>query len=165
MSIRKVELEDAPLPHPQHRRRSKRASFSTSTTYTRGTDRFFRCIEDLQVGKSLIFPATFPKTTSPFSRSSFSSTEDDRNELPPIMLPADVGAELEFPPKEASLLHAGPEFGIVLEEKPEKVMDVGAEDESLVEVGSGLCSRTPVSTFTKTPVLTAAPRTYHFNQR
>ena len=82
--------------------------------------------------------------------------------MPPFILPADIGTKLESPPKEASLLHAGPEFGILEEEKPGKAMDVGAEDESLVEVGSGFCSRTLVSTFTKTPVLTAAPRTYHF---
>ncbi len=85
-----------------------------------GDDRFFGCIEGLQVGKSLTFPATFQKTTSPFSRSSSSSTEDDRNELPLFIPPADVEIELESPPKEASLPYAGPEFGIVLEEgKPD----------------------------------------------
>ncbi len=99
-------------------------------------DRFFGCLENL--GDSPPTPAAAPETTNPFSRSFFSAIEDDGNELPPFVLPADVGTEVESPHTEDSSLYAGPVLGVVLEEEePEEVMGVGAEDEFIGEEDEG----------------------------
>ena len=100
-------------------------------------DRFFGCLEDL--GDSPPTPAAAPETTNPFSRGFFSAVEDDSNELPPFVLPTDVGTEVESPPTEDSLFYAGPGLGVVLEEEePEDVMNSrSAEDEFTGEVDEG----------------------------
>ena len=99
-------------------------------------DRFFGCLEDL--GDSPPTPAAAPETTNPFSRNFFSAIEDDGNGLPPFVLPADVGTEVDSPPTEDSTLCAGPGLDVVLEEEePEEVMDVGAEDEFIGEEYEG----------------------------
>jgi hypothetical protein len=99
-------------------------------------DRFFGCLEDL--GDSPPTPAAAPETTNPFFRSFFSAVEDDSNDLPPFVLPTDVGTEVESPPSEDSLFYAGPGLGVVLEEEePEDVMDVSAEDDFTGEVDEG----------------------------
>jgi hypothetical protein len=99
-------------------------------------DRFFGCLEDL--GDSPPTPAAAPETTNPFSRSFFSAIEDDGNGLPPFVLPADVGTEVDSPPTEDSLLYVGPGLDVVLEEEePEEVMDVGAEDDFIGEEDEG----------------------------
>ena len=98
-------------------------------------DRFFGCLEDL--GDSPPTPAAVPETTNPFSRGFFSAVEDS-NELPPFVLPTDVGTEVESPPMEDSLFYAGPGLGVVLEEEElDDVMDVSAEDEFTGEVDEG----------------------------
>jgi hypothetical protein len=99
-------------------------------------DRFFGCLEDL--GDSPPTPAAAPEATNPFSRGFFSTVEDDGNELPPFVLPADVGTEVESPFTEDSLFYAGPGLGVVLEEEePEDVMDVSVEDEFIGEADEG----------------------------
>jgi len=99
-------------------------------------DRFFGCLEDL--GDSPPTPVATPETTNPFCRSFFSAIEDDGNELPPFVLPADVGTEVESPSTENSSLYSGPGLGVVLEEEePEEVMDVDAEDEFVGEEDEG----------------------------
>jgi hypothetical protein len=99
-------------------------------------DRFFGCLEDL--GDSPPTPAAAPESTNPFSRGFFGGVEDNGNELPPFVLPADVGTEVESPPTEDSLFYAGPGLGVVLEEEePQDTMDVSAEDEFSGEVDEG----------------------------
>ena len=99
-------------------------------------DRFFGCLEDL--GDSPPTPTAAPEATNPFSRGFFSAVEDDGNELPPFVLPADVGTEVESPPTENSSFYAGQGLGVLLEEEePEDVMDVSAEDEFTGEVDEG----------------------------
>lgn len=138
-----------PLPAtlPAHARRS---SLSREWAFpTKGTphaaspqhapeeiDRFFGCLEDL--GDSPPIPAAASEATNPFARGFFRAVEDDGNELPPFVLPADVGTEVESPPTEDSLFYPGQGLGVVLEEEePEDVMDVSAEDEFTGEVDEG----------------------------
>ena len=99
-------------------------------------DRFFGCLEDL--GDSPPTPVAAPETTNPFSRSFFSAIEDDGNGLPPFVLPADVGTEVDSPPREESSLCAGSGLGVVLEEEePVEVKDVAAEDVFIGEEDEG----------------------------
>jgi hypothetical protein len=99
-------------------------------------DRFFGCLEDL--GDSPPTPAAAPEATNPFCRGFFSAVEDDGNELPPFVLPTDVGTEVESPPTEDSSFYAGPGLGVVLEEEePEDVMDVSVEDVFIGEADEG----------------------------
>ncbi len=137
----------SPASNPAHARRS---SLSREWSFpTKGVphsvspqhvpeeiDRFFGCLEDL--GDSPPTPVATPETTNPFCRSFFSAIEDDGNELPPFVLPADVGTEVESPSTENSSLYSGPGLGVVLEEEePEEVMDVDAEDEFVGEEDEG----------------------------
>jgi hypothetical protein len=99
-------------------------------------DRFFGCLEDL--GDSPPTPAAAPETTNPFSRSFFCAIEDDGNGLPPFVLPADVGTEVDSPPTEDTSLYAGSGLNVVFEEEePEEVMDVGTEDDFIGEEDEG----------------------------
>jgi hypothetical protein len=127
-------------------------------------DRFFGCLEDL--GDSPPTPAAAPETTNPFSRSFFSAVEDDGNGLPPFVIPADVGTEVDSPSTEDSSLFSGPGLDVVLEEEePEEVMDIGTEDEFIGEedeggirftfkIPSGFTSPASSETPSTTPVLT-----------
>jgi hypothetical protein len=127
-------------------------------------DRFFGCLEDL--GDSPPTPAAAPEATNPFSRSFFTAIEEDGNGLPPFVLPADVGTEVDSPPTEDSSLYAGSGLDVVLEEEePEEVTDVGTEDEFIGEedeggirftfkVPPGFASPESSETPSTTPVLT-----------
>ncbi|KAF8495155.1 hypothetical protein F5888DRAFT_1616016 [Russula emetica] len=125
-------------------------------------DRFFGCLEDL--GDSPPTPVAAPETTNPFSRSFFSAIEDDGNGLPPFVLPADVGTEVDSPPTEDSSLYVGPGLDVVLEEEePEEVVGagdefIGEEDEGGIrftfEIPPGFASSESSETPSTTPVLT-----------
>ncbi|KAH9030241.1 hypothetical protein EDB83DRAFT_2554988 [Lactarius deliciosus] len=78
-------------------------------------DRFFGCLEDM--GESPPISAAPPETTSPFTKGFFGAASEEEDEMPPFVLPADVGVEV---------------FGVVLEE--DELADtedsfVGEEDE------------------------------------
>jgi hypothetical protein len=99
-------------------------------------DRFFVCLED--IGDSPPNSAAVPDTPNPFSRDFFGEVEDDSDELPPFVLPVDVGIEVESPPTNDSVLGAGSGLDVVLEEEePEDTMDAGAEDEFMGEEYEG----------------------------
>jgi hypothetical protein len=101
-------------------------------------DRFFGCLED--IGDSPPHSAARPDTTNPnpFARGFFGAVEDDSDELPPFVLPVDVGIEVESLPSKDSVLSTGSGLGVVLEEEePEDTVDTGAEDEFIGEEDEG----------------------------
>jgi hypothetical protein len=100
-------------------------------------DRFFGCLED--IGDSPPTSAALPDTPNPFSRGFFGVVEDDADELPPFVLPVDVGIEVESPPTKDSLLCAGSGLDVVLEEEEEleDTMDAGTEDGFIGEEDEG----------------------------
>ena len=101
-------------------------------------DRFFGCLED--IGDSPPNSATRPDATNsnPFSRGFFGAVADDDEELPPFVLPVDVGVEVESLPSKDSLLSTGSGLGVVLEEEePEDTVNAGVEDEFIGEEDEG----------------------------
>jgi len=101
-------------------------------------DRFFGCLED--IGDSPPNPAARPDTTNsnPFSRGFFGAVEDDGDELPPFVLPVDVGIEVESLPSKDSILSTGSGLGVVLEEEEfEDTVRTGTEDEFIGEEDEG----------------------------
>ena len=100
-------------------------------------DRFFGCLED--IGDSPPTSAAFPGTPNPFSKGFFGVVEDDAGALPPFVLPADVGIEVESPPTKDSVLCAGAGLDVVLEEEEEleETVEAGTEDEFIGEEDEG----------------------------
>jgi len=101
-------------------------------------DRFFGCLED--IGDSPPLSTARPDTTNsnPFSRGFFGAVEDDGDELPPFVLPVDVGIEVESLPSKDSVLSTGSGLGVVLEEEePEDTVNTGVEDEFIGEEDEG----------------------------
>ncbi|KAH9962418.1 hypothetical protein BC827DRAFT_1267034 [Russula dissimulans] len=99
-------------------------------------DRFFGCLED--IGDSPPNSASAQQTTTPFSREFFSAAEDDGDELPPFVFPADVGFEVESPPMNETANCARSGLGVVPEEEePEEAMDSGSDDEFVGEEDEG----------------------------
>ncbi|KAI9510968.1 hypothetical protein F5148DRAFT_1281329 [Russula earlei] len=96
-------------------------------------DRFFGCLED--IGDSPPTSGPVSVTTNPFSRAFF-GVEDDGDELPPFVLPADVGVEVEPLLANDSVAYAGQGLSIVLEE-PEGALDSGGDDEFVGEKDEG----------------------------
>ena len=100
-------------------------------------DRFFGCLED--IGDSPPHSAR-PDTTNsnPFSRGFFGAVQDDGDELPPFVLPVDVGIEVESLPSKDSVLSTGSGLDVVLEEEePGDVVNTGAEDVFIGEEDEG----------------------------
>jgi hypothetical protein len=134
----------SPGPFPTH---VKRSSLSREWSFpVKGTpsavspqhvqeeiDRFFGCLED--IGDSPPTPAATPDATNPFSRGFFGVVEDDSDELPPFVLPVDVGIEVESPPTKDSALCTGTGLGVVPEE--EEPEDASAGDEFIGEEDEG----------------------------
>jgi hypothetical protein len=92
-------------------------------------DRFFGCLED--IGDSPPISDTAPETTHPFLRGFFGAVEEEGDELPPFVLPADVGIEVESSPVLDSVDHSA-ELGLstVLEE--EEPQDLSADNDEFV---------------------------------
>ncbi|KAH8984608.1 hypothetical protein EDB92DRAFT_1950669 [Lactarius akahatsu] len=79
-------------------------------------------------------PQHFPeeRTTSPFTKGFFGAASEEEDEMPPFVLPADVGVEVESPPAQDPACFSGSGLGVVLEE--DELADaedlfVGEEDE------------------------------------
>ena len=92
-------------------------------------DRFFGCLEDM--GDSPPISSAPPEATNPFTKGFF-GVIDEEDEMPPFVLPADVGVEVDSPPIEDSTHCAGSGLSVVLEEdEPADAEDVffGEEDE------------------------------------
>lgn len=93
-------------------------------------DRFFGCLED--IGDSPPISAAPPATTSPFTKGFFGAADEEEDEMPPFVLPADVGVEVESPPTQDPARFSRSGLCVVLEE--DEVADVedgfvGEEDE------------------------------------
>jgi hypothetical protein len=134
-------------------------------------DRFFGCLED--IGDSPPTSTATPETPNPFSRGFFGAIDDNGDELPPFVLPADVGIEVESPPTKDSTPCAGQRLDVVFEEEePEDTASasasagaefMGEEDEGGIKFTFNLppafaspeSSQTPSPT---TPVLTSSAR-------
>jgi hypothetical protein len=136
-------------------------------------DRFFRCLED--IGDSPPISDAAPRPTNPFFKGFFGVVEDEGDELPPFVLPADVGIEVDSPSTQESAHSAGLGLSVVFEE-PEvsSVAENGfvvEEDEGGIKfmfnippafASSPVSSRTPSPT--TPPVLTplsCKPLLYH----
>ncbi|KAI9433308.1 hypothetical protein H4582DRAFT_2112897 [Lactarius indigo] len=121
-------------------------------------DRFFGCLEDM--GDSPPISAAPPETTSPFTKGFFGTTNEEEDEMPPFVLPADVGVEVESPPTQDPVCFSGSGLGVVLEEdEPADVEDVfvGEEDEGGIKFKFeipptfiSLAAQTPSSTTPQT---------------
>jgi hypothetical protein len=96
-------------------------SASPQQHFPEEVDRFFGCLEDM--GDSPPISVAPPETTSPFTKGFFGATDEEEGEMPPFVLPADVGVEIESPP--ASFSKSG--LSVVLEEDEDRF--VGEEDE------------------------------------
>ncbi|KAH9057730.1 hypothetical protein EDB87DRAFT_1685894 [Lactarius vividus] len=131
----------SPAPLPTHARRSslsrewsfpaKGAPHAASPQhFPEEVDRFFGCLEDM--GDSPPISAAPPETTSPFTKGFFGTANEEEDEMPPFVLPADVGVEVESPPAQDSVCFSSSGLGVVLEEdEPADAEDlfVGEEDE------------------------------------
>ncbi|KAH9021326.1 hypothetical protein EDB84DRAFT_1565364 [Lactarius hengduanensis] len=131
----------SPAPLPTHARRSslsrewsfpaKGAPHAASPQhFPEEVDRFFGCLEDM--GDSPPISAAPPETTSPFTKGFFGAASEEEDEMPPFVLPADVGVEVESPPAQDPACFSGSGLGVVLEE--DELADaedlfVGEEDE------------------------------------
>ncbi|KAN0131044.1 hypothetical protein V8E53_011177 [Lactarius tabidus] len=132
----------SPTPLPTHTRRaslSREWSFpakvapqaASAQHVPEEVDRFFGCLEDM--GDSPPIPAADPaESTSPFTKGFFGAVEEEDDEMPPFVLPADVGVEVESPPplEDDSAPLVGSGLGVVLEEdEPAEDVFIGEEDE------------------------------------
>ncbi|KAH8996978.1 hypothetical protein EDB86DRAFT_3076906 [Lactarius hatsudake] len=131
----------SPAPLPTHARRSslsrewsfpaKGAPHAASPQhFPEEVDRFFGCLEDM--GDSPPISAAPPETTSPFTKGFFGAASEEEDEMPPFVLPADVGVEVESPPAQDPACFSGSGLGVVLEEdelSDAEDMFVGEEDE------------------------------------
>ena len=99
-------------------------------------DRFFGCLEDVGDSPPMSDSAT-PQATNPFSRGLFGAVEDEGDELPPFVLPADVGIEVEFSPVQDSAQSAGLGLCVVPEEEEEPEGFSITEDEFVGEEYEG----------------------------
>ncbi|KAH9168915.1 hypothetical protein EDB89DRAFT_1551895 [Lactarius sanguifluus] len=131
----------SPAPLPTHARRSSLSrewSFPAKGTphaaspqhFPEEVDRFFGCLEDM--GDSPPISAAPPETTSPFTKGFFGAASEEEDEMPPFVLPVDVGVEVESPPTQDPACFSGSGLGVVLEEdEPADAEDlfVGEEDE------------------------------------
>ena len=129
-----------PIPtsvHMRHSSLSREWSFPAKGTLHAASpqhvpeevDRFFGCLED--IGDSPPISDTAPETTHPFLRGFFGAVEEEGDELPPFVLPADVGIEVESSPVLDSVDHSA-ELGLstVLEE--EEPQDLSADNDEFV---------------------------------
>jgi hypothetical protein len=131
----------SPTPLPTHARRaslSREWSFpakvapqaASSRHVPEEVDRFFGCLEDM--GDSPPIPAAAPpEATSPFTKGFFGTVDEEEDEMPPFVLPADVGVEVESPPpvEDDSAQLSGSGLSVVLEEEEPEDVFVGEEDE------------------------------------
>ncbi|KAI0296061.1 hypothetical protein B0F90DRAFT_1747672 [Multifurca ochricompacta] len=130
----------ASLPaHARHSSLSREWSFPAKGTphaaspqhVPEEVDRFFGCLED--IGDSPPTSAAGPDTANPFTKGFFGAVEEAEDELPPFVLPADVGIEIESPPAQNSAPITSPGLGVVHEEDEledtNAVEFVGEEDE------------------------------------
>ncbi|KAI0288234.1 hypothetical protein BC826DRAFT_1039345 [Russula brevipes] len=168
----------APLPvHARHSSLSREWSFpakgiphaASPQHIPEEVDRFFGCLED--IGDSPPTSTATPETPNPFSRGFFGAIDDDGDELPPFVLPAAVGIEVESPPTKDSTPCARQRLDVVFEEEePEDAASanvgaefIGEEDEGGIKFTFNLppafaspeSSQTPSPT---TPVLTSSVR-------
>ncbi|KAH9970399.1 hypothetical protein BGW80DRAFT_1330365 [Lactifluus volemus] len=84
-------------------------------------DQFFGCLEGVGDSPPMSDAAT-PQATNPFSRGLIGAVEDEGDELPPFVLPADVGIQVEFSPvqdsaRSARLGHCEPEDFSITEDE------------------------------------------------
>lgn len=83
-------------------------------------DRFFGCLDDLDSSPTVDFMTKDANDKSLFSQS-FGTDMDSADEMPPFVLPSDVGVEVEVP---------GRTLGVVLEEEEEEQI---GDDENIDE--------------------------------
>ncbi|KAI9455788.1 hypothetical protein BJY52DRAFT_1188205 [Lactarius psammicola] len=132
----------SPAPLPTHTRQSslsrawsfpaKGAPHAASPQHvTEEVDRFFGCLED--IGDSPPISAAPPETTSPFTKGFFGGFEEEEDEMPPFVLPADVGVEVESPPTQDPAPISMSGLSVVLEEDE----PADAEDVFVGEVDEG----------------------------
>ncbi|KAI0069164.1 hypothetical protein BV25DRAFT_1791191 [Artomyces pyxidatus] len=100
-------------------------------------DRFFGCLEDLEDTPPKSFMTA--EGQSPFSKGFFGAEGDDEDELPPFVLPPDVGVEVPEPEVE---VHAESVHGLdvlVEEDEPEEEVSIAmnADDEFIGEEVDG----------------------------
>ncbi|KAH9967723.1 hypothetical protein BGW80DRAFT_675195 [Lactifluus volemus] len=81
--------------------------------------------------------AAAPQATNPFSRGLFGAIEEEGDELPPFVLPADVGIEVEFSPVQDPAQSAGLGLCVVPEEEEEPENVSITEDEFVGEEDEG----------------------------
>ena len=133
----------SPTPLPTHTRQaslSREWSFPAkaapqSQHPPEEVDRFFGCLEDM--GDSPPIPAVLPpEATSPFTKGFFGVVDEEGDEMPPFVLPADVGVEVESPPPpvEVDSTHSGLS---VVPEEDEEYADADAEDVFVGEEDEG----------------------------
>ena len=117
-------------------------------------DRFFGCLEDM--GDSPPISAAPPAAKSPFTKGFFGAA-DEEDEMPPFVLPADVGVEVESPPIEHAAHFSESGLSVVLEE--DELADVedvfvGEEDEGGIkftfEIPPAFTTSTPSPTTPQT---------------
>ncbi|KAF8258392.1 hypothetical protein EI94DRAFT_1835061 [Lactarius quietus] len=165
--VRSVASSPSPTPQPaahaRHASLSREWSFpakvaplAASSQHTpEEVDRFFGCLEDM--GDSPPISAAPPEATSPFTKGFFGAVDEEEDEMPPFVLPVDVGVEVESPPidDESSRL-SGSGLSVVLEEEEEEPEDVfvGEEDEGGIKFTFEI---PPAFTTASTPVQARKP--------
>jgi hypothetical protein len=122
-------------------------------------DRFFGCLED--IGDSPPISDASQQTANPFSRALFGAVEDEGDELPPFVLPADIGIEIESPSIQDSA-HSPRLGGLGIVPEEEEPEDLSAAEDDFVgeEYEGGIkftfnippALASPVSSQTPSPV-------------